>query len=73
MSILGDTSTWVQKVDVADDEVAPEKYNQAAFSEQWSESMLGERTALKNRGYWRVVRTPEGVKLIQVDMHAQDR
>ena len=27
--------------------------------------MLGERTSLKNRGCWRVVRTPEGVKLIK--------
>ena len=27
--------------------------------------MLGERTALKKRGCWRVVRTPEGVRLIK--------
>ena len=48
-------------MDVADDEVAPEKYDQAARSEQWRDSMQAERAALKNRGCWRVVRTPEGV------------
>ena len=52
-------------MDAVDDEVVPEKYDQAARSEQWRDSMLGERTALKNRGCWHVVRTPEGVKLIK--------
>ena len=65
VSTFGDTSMWVQEVDVADDKVAPGKYNQIAYSEQWSDSMLGETTALKKRGCWRVIRIPEGVKLIK--------
>ena len=56
----------MHEVDVADDEVAPAKYDQAARSEQWRDSMLGERTALKNRGCWCVIRTPESVKLIKL-------
>ena len=66
MTTLRDTLKWVQEVDVADDEVAPKKYDQAARSEQWRDSVLGERTALKNRGYWRVVSKPKGVKLIKL-------
>ena len=45
----------MQEVDLADDEVAPEKYHQVARSEQLRDLMLGERTALNNRGCWRVV------------------
>ena len=66
VTTLGDTSKWVQEVNVADNEVAPEKYDQAARSKQWRDSMLGERIALNNRGCWRVVRTPEGIILIKL-------
>ena len=53
------------ELDVADKKVALEKYDQVARSKQWRDSMLGEKTALKNRCWWRMFRTPEGVKLIQ--------
>ena len=52
-------------MDVADDEVTPKKYDQAALSQQWRDSMLEKRIALKDRGCCCVVRTPEGVKLIK--------
>ena len=69
VSILGDTSTLVQEVDIAGSGRSG-KYDQAACSEQSSDSMLRERPALKNRDCWRVVRTR---KSDQVEMHAQDK
>ena len=48
-----------------DDKVTPERYEQAAKSELWRESMYNERNALKNRRCWRVVDTPDGVRLIK--------
>ena len=42
------------------DEVAPEKYSQAAQDPRWLASMASELRALKNRGCWRQVRTPAG-------------
>ena len=46
-------------------EVAPEKYGQAVDSPEWRESMMNEIRALRNRGCWRVVPTPHGVRLIK--------
>ena len=47
------------------DEVAPENYAQASLSPEWRQSMMNEVKALCNRGCWRVVRTPSGVRLIK--------
>jgi hypothetical protein len=47
------------------DEVAPETYNQAVKDSKWRESMKNEIRALKNRGCWRVVPTPTGIRLIK--------
>jgi hypothetical protein len=47
------------------DEVAPENYAQASLSPEWRQSMINEVKALCNRGCWRVVRTPTGVRLIK--------
>ena len=47
------------------DEVAPETYNQAVKDLKWRESMKNEIKALKNRGCWRVVPTPTGIRLIK--------
>ena len=47
------------------DEVAPEAYNQAVKDSGWRDSMKNEIRALKNRGCWRVVPTPTGIRLIK--------
>ena len=68
VSSLGDVSRFAQveeSTETGDDETAPEKYADAAVDELWVQSMRSERKALRNRGCWRVVRTPEGVKLIK--------
>ena len=49
VSTLRETSEWVREVDVSDDKIASEKYDQSACSEQRSYSMLGERTALRTK------------------------
>ena len=46
-------------------ELAPETYDQAAKDSDWRASMLSEIRALRNRGCWRVVPTPQGVRLIK--------
>ena len=51
--------------DSDNDEVAPESYSQAVCSPEWRESMMNEIKALRNRGCWRVVPTPRGVRLIK--------
>ena len=47
------------------EEVAPETYKQAVLDPKWRESMKTEVRALRNRGCWRVVPTPSGVRLIK--------
>ena len=46
-------------------EVAPETYNQAVNDSNLRDSMKNEIKALKNRGCWRVVPTPSGIRLIK--------
>ena len=60
----GKTSRMVGEI-FEDDKVTPERYEQAAKSELWRESMYSERNALKNRGYWQVVDTTDRVRLIK--------
>jgi hypothetical protein len=48
-----------------DQEATPESYNDAARDERWVQSMKDEVAALRNRGVWRVVPTPQGVRLIK--------
>ena len=48
-----------------DDEATPKRLEQAAKSELWRELMYNEQNALKNRGCWRAVDTPDGVRLIE--------
>ena len=47
------------------DEVSPESYAEAVRNKNWRDSMTAEIKALRNRGCWRVVRTPQGAKLIK--------
>ena len=47
------------------EEVAPKSYKQAVLDPKWRESMMNEVRALRNRGCWRVVPTPSGVRLIK--------
>ena len=49
----------------SDQEATPELYNDAARDERWVQSMKDEVAALRNRGVWRVVPTPQGVRLIK--------
>jgi hypothetical protein len=49
-----------------DQETAPESFNEAARDERWVQSMKDEIKALKNRWVWRVVPTPQGVRLIKL-------
>ena len=49
----------------SDHEATPESYNDAARNERWVQSMKNEVAALRNRGVWRVVPTPQGVGLIK--------
>ena len=49
----------------SDHEAAPESYNEAARDERWVQSMKDEIKALRNRGVWRVIPTPKGVRLIK--------
>jgi hypothetical protein len=56
-----DTETLAE----ADQETAPESFEEAAQKELWVQSMKDEVNALKNRGVWRVVPTPGGVRLIK--------
>ena len=49
----------------SDQEATPESYNDAARDERWVQSMKDEVAALRNRGVWRVVPTPQGVRLIK--------
>jgi hypothetical protein len=46
-------------------EVAPDSFNEAVQNKLWRDSMSAEIKALKNRGCWRVIRTPRGTKLIK--------
>ena len=47
------------------DEVSPESYAETVSNKNWRDSMTAEIKALRNRGCWRVVRTPQGAKLIK--------
>ena len=47
------------------DEIAPDTFKQAVEDKRWRDSMSAEIKALRNRGCWRVIRTPQGVKLIK--------
>jgi hypothetical protein len=47
------------------EEVKPESYGQAVLDPEWRKSMMSEIKALRNRGCWRVVQTPRGVRLIK--------
>ena len=56
----------VQETTASDkEEVAPESYKQAVLDPEWRKSMMSEVKALRNRGCWRVVPTPIGVRLIK--------
>ena len=56
----------VQETTASDNgEVAPESYKQAVLDPEWRKSMMSEVKALRNRGCWRVVPTPSGVRLIK--------
>ena len=56
----------VQEATASDnEEVAPESYKQAVLDPEWRESMMTEVKVLRNRGCWRVVPTPSGVRLIK--------
>ena len=46
-------------------ETAPESFEEAVQQAAWVQSMTDEVNALKNRGVWRVVQTPGGVRLIK--------
>ncbi len=48
-----------------DQETAPESSNEAARDNRWVQSMKNEIKALKNKRVWRVVPTPQGVRLIK--------
>ena len=61
----------MQEVDVADD-VVLEKYDQEARFEQWRDSMLEERTALKNRSCWRGSNTQKR-QVDLIEMRVQDK
>ena len=50
------------------DEVSPDSYAEAVRNKKWRNSMTTEIKALRNRGCWRVVRTPQGAKLIKKNM-----
>ena len=53
------------QADDEDHEVAPDTYEEAVKLQEWRNSMSAEIKALKNRGCWRVVETPRGVRLIK--------
>ena len=56
----------VQEATASDkEEVAPESYKQIVLDPEWRKSMMSEFKALRNRGCWRVVPTPSGVRLIK--------
>ncbi len=46
-------------------ETTLDSYNDAARDERWVHSMRDEVAAYRNRGVWRVVSTPQGVRLIK--------
>ena len=46
-------------------EAAPESFKEAVNDPRWRESMQDEIRALRNRGVWRVIPTPGGVRLIK--------
>ncbi len=46
-------------------ETAPELFTEAVEDPRWRESMQVEIKAPRNRGVWRVIQTPHGVRLIK--------
>ena len=44
---------------------APASFQKAVEDPCWRESMQAEIKALRNRGVWRVIQTPQGVRLIK--------
>ena len=54
-----------QPLGESDQETAPESFEEAVQQAAWVQSMTNEFNALKNRGVWRVVPTPGGVRLIK--------
>ena len=51
--------------EVKTEETAPVSFDEAAKLAEWRKSMRAEVKALQNRGCWRVIRTPKGVRLIK--------
>ena len=50
--------------EVKTEETAPVTFDEAAKLAEWRNSMRAEVKALQNRGCWRVIRTPRGVRRI---------
>ena len=48
-----------------DSETAPESFSDAVKDQRWRDSMQAEIKALKNRGVWRVIPVPDGIRLIK--------
>ena len=59
------SETEVQPSASEQEEVAPSSFNEAVEDKRWRDSMTAEFKALKNRGCWRVIKTPQGVRLIK--------
>ena len=51
--------------EVKTEETAPVSFDEAAKLAEWRKSMKAEVKALQNRGCWRVIKTPNGVRLIK--------
>ena len=51
--------------EVKTEETAPASFDEAAKLSEWRNSMKAEVKALQNRGCWRVIKTPKGVRLIK--------
>ena len=51
--------------EVKKEETAPVSFDEAAKLAEWRNSMRAEVKALQNRGCWRVIKTPKGVRLIK--------
>ena len=50
---------------VETEETTPASFDEAAKLSEWRKSMKAEVKALQNRGCWRVIKTPKGVRLIK--------
>ena len=52
--------------EVKTEDIAPVSFDKAAKLAEWRQSMKAEVKALQNRGCWRVIKTPKGVRLIKI-------